>query len=102
IRANTMPRPPRPAALGLPRQLADLGVVADALHAEHLGGDAPVRAATQPGAGVAVENATGEVGLGVEGPSDADHVGLPAVEDVVDLRGGADAADREHGDPHPP
>src|SRR4029077_2855384 len=88
-------------ALALPRELADLGVVADALHAQHLGGDAAVRAAAQPGPGLAVEDAAGEVGLGVEGAPDAHHVGLVTVEDVVDLLGRTDAADREHRDPHP-
>src|SRR5204863_68840 len=49
--------------------------------------------------GVAQE-ASGEVVLGVEGPADADHVGLATLENGVDLLTRPDPADREHGDRH--
>src|SRR4051794_39524296 len=60
----------------------DLGVVAGALHAEHLGGYAPIRVAATAGLAVTVEESAGQVGLGVERPADAHQVGLPGLDDL--------------------
>src|SRR4051794_35698792 len=79
-----------------------LGVVTDALHAQHLRGHALVGAAAQDGPAVlsVTEDALGHVGFCIERATDADEVCLTLVEDRVDLFLGADAADREDGDRH--
>src|SRR5437588_9378171 len=74
------------------RGLLDGGVVAGAAHAEHLGRNAEIGVAAAPGLLAAGQHPRRQVGLGVEGPADADHVGLVGVEDPVDLVGRADAA----------
>ena len=79
-------------------ELLYLGVVADALHAEHLRGDAAVRVAAPARARAVAEDARGEVGLGVEGTADPDEIGVAGLEDVVHLGRAADAADGEHRD----
>ena len=86
----------RPAQLG--GDPAGLGRVADALHAQHLGRDAAVGVAARDVGVARPEEAAGEVGLGVERPPDAHHVGLARSTMAAGLGGGADAAHREHRD----
>src|SRR5438067_13736280 len=59
----------------------DVRVVAGGFHAEHLRRQAPVRRLAQRLFRVAAEDAHRELGLRVERPADADHVGFAAVED---------------------
>src|SRR5436305_1475981 len=57
----------------------------------------PQKATETARLGTATQNAGRQIGLGVERPADPDHVGLPGLEDTVDLIGAADAADGKHG-----